>query len=48
MYVTATLFEQLGSRQVVRHLPLEQAFGGSNPSSPAMPSLLFVMNSYIS
>ena|GEM_PF-6517664 len=26
----------LGSSQVVRHLPLEQAFGGSIPSSPAI------------
>src|SRR3989344_2949232 len=25
----------MGSSQVVRHLPLEQAFGGSIPSSPA-------------
>lgn len=30
----------LGSRQVVRHLPLEQAFGGSNPSSPAIDSAI--------
>ncbi len=30
-----TIFTSMGSRQVVRHLPLEQAFGGSNPSSPA-------------
>ena len=29
----------LGSSQVVRHLPLEQAFGGSSPSSPATSDL---------
>jgi hypothetical protein len=28
--------DTLGSSQAVRHLPLEQACGGSNPSSPAI------------
>ena len=26
----------MGSRQVVRHVALDHAFGGSNPPSPAM------------
>ena len=29
----------MGNRQVVRHRPLEAAFGGSNPSSPASDGL---------
>jgi hypothetical protein len=28
----------MGSRQAVRHVALDHAFGGSNPPSPAMPA----------
>jgi hypothetical protein len=31
-----TIAQPLGSRQVVRHVALDHAFGGSNPPSPAM------------
>ena len=34
-------YHQLGIRQVVRHRPLEAAFGGSNPSSPANIPFIF-------
>jgi hypothetical protein len=29
---------EVGSRQAVRHVALDHAFGGSNPPSPAMPA----------